>query len=106
MMTSSLAGTSTSLNGEVMVCFCTMFRGRHCALGSSLLSVSLRRLYSAAAQDWKGTSSGFRSAAMLIMYFVTPIHKPVRSGFPSGLRGAGEVRSGLPSAVLGVPLVG
>ena len=62
MMTSSLAGTSTSLNGEVMVCFCTMFSGRHRALGSSLLSVSLRRLYSAAAQAWKGTSSGFRSA--------------------------------------------
>ena len=65
----------------------------HCALGSSLLSVFLRRLYSVAAQDWKGTSSGFGSAAMLIMYFATPIHSPVRSGFPSGLsrRGCGII---------------
>src|SRR5579864_8434284 len=106
MIISSLPGTSTSLNGEVMVCFRGTLRGKHKALGSSLLSVSRRRLYSAAAQGRKGTSSGFMSAAMLIMYLVTPIQTPVRSGLPSALRGVGAVRLGLPSAVRGVPLVG
>src|SRR6516162_8752804 len=105
MIISSFCGTSMSLNGEVMVCFRGRLRGRHLALGSSLLSVSLRRLYSAAAQGWNGTGS-FKSAAMLIMYLVTPIQTPVMSGFPSSRRGVGAVRFGFPSAFRGVPFVG
>src|SRR2546428_8824434 len=58
-----------------------------------------------------GTSSGFRSEAMLFRYFGgTPVfagprfgihHNPDRSGLPSGERGAGAERLGLPSAVRG-----
>src|SRR5947199_7181388 len=58
-----------------------------------------------------GTSSGFRSEAMLFRYFGgTPVlagprfgihHNPDRSGLPSGDRGAGRERLGLPSAVRG-----
>src|SRR2546425_9321159 len=58
-----------------------------------------------------GTSSGFRSEAMLFRYFGgTPVfagprfgihHKPDRSGLPSGDGGAGAERLGLPSAVRG-----
>src|SRR5437588_9501921 len=100
-------GVSTILKGEVTVCFRGTLSGRHRALGSSLLSVSLRRLYSTAAQGWKGTSSGFMSAAMLIMYLVElPIQIPVRLGLPSALRGAAADRSALPSGVRGGPLVG
>jgi hypothetical protein len=33
-------------------------------------------------------------------------HKPERSGVPSGVRGAGADRFGLPSAVRGIPRVG
>src|SRR6266853_4954414 len=100
-------GVSTILNGEVTVCFNGTLSGRHRALGSSLLSVSLRLLYSTAAQGWNGTSSGFMSAAMLIMYLVElPIQIPVRLGLPSALRGVGADRLVLPSGVLGVSLVG
>src|ERR1700730_4677082 len=100
-------GVSTILNGEVTVCFSGTLSGRQRALGSSLLSVSLRRLYSTAAQAWKGTSSGFMSAAMLIMYLVElPIQIPVKLGLPSARRGAAAERSALPSAVRGVSLVG
>src|SRR5262245_43252813 len=59
-----------------------------------------------------GTSSGFRSEAMLFRYFGgTPVfagpgfgihHRPDKSGLPSGVRGAGADRLGLPSAVLGM----
>src|SRR5262245_55261307 len=55
-----------------------------------------------------GTSSGFRSAAMLFRYFGgTPVfagprlgihHIPDRSGLPSGARGTGADRFVLPSA--------
>src|SRR5437764_7702296 len=94
-------GVSTNLKGEVTVCFRGTLSGRHRALGSSLLSVSRRRLYSTAAQGWKGTSSAFISAAILIMYLVElPIQIPVRSGFPSTRRGVGADRFGLPSGVL------
>src|ERR1700681_2358010 len=52
-------------------------------------------------------SSGFRSAAMLREYFGEILsHRPERSGLPSGARGAGATRFGLPSAVRGVPGVG
>ena len=34
------------------------------------------------------------------------VHKPERSGLPSGVRGAGAARFGLPSAVRGIPGVG
>jgi len=33
-------------------------------------------------------------------------HMPVKSGLPSGVRGAGALRSGFPVAVRGVPAVG
>src|SRR5262245_8065415 len=59
-----------------------------------------------------GTSSGFRSAAMLFRYlggipvFAGPgfgiHHIPDRSGLPSGTRGAGAAKLGLPSAVRGM----
>src|SRR2546428_12405195 len=59
-----------------------------------------------------GTSSGFRSEAMLFRYFGgTPVlagprfgiyHIPDRSGLPSGARGAGADRLGLPSVVRGM----
>src|SRR5689334_4203634 len=59
-----------------------------------------------------GTSSGFKSAAMLFRYlggipvFAGPgfgiHHVPDRSGLPSGTRGAGAAKLGLPSAVRGM----
>src|SRR5262249_49306468 len=59
-----------------------------------------------------GTSSGFRSEAMLFKYFGgIPVfagpgfgihHIPDRSGLPSGARGVGADRLGLPSAVRGM----
>src|SRR6185369_9595987 len=52
-------------------------------------------------------SSGLRSAAMLREYFGDTFnHRPERSGLPSGARGAGALRFGLPSAVRGRPAVG
>src|SRR5438876_10755738 len=52
-------------------------------------------------------SPGARSAAMLRAYFgERRFHKPEKSGFPSAVRGAGADRFGLPSAVLGIALVG
>src|SRR5262249_5663597 len=58
-----------------------------------------------------GTSSGFRSAAMLFRYFggISAFagprfgihHIPDKSGLPSGPRGAGAERFGFPSALRG-----
>src|SRR5579863_5001009 len=79
-----------------------MPEGRQKLLGSSLPAVSMRCLYAAAAQGWKGTS--FRSAAMLIRYLSPGTsHIPDRSGLPSGNRGAFAERSTLPSLVRGAP---
>src|SRR2546429_837928 len=59
-----------------------------------------------------GTSSGFKSAAMLFRYFGgTPVfagpgfgihHIPDRSGLPSGPRGTAADKLGLPSALRGI----
>ena len=66
---------------------------------------SRRASTTARAHGW--ISSGFRSAAMLRAYFGENfVHRPERSGLPSGVRGAGAVRFGLPSAVRGMPAVG
>jgi hypothetical protein len=70
--------------------------------GSSRLNVAARFLKRASAQGW--TSSGFRSVAMLPMYgpgFMP--HRPLKSGLPSGVRGADAERLGLPSGVRGMP---
>src|SRR5580704_5346468 len=67
----------------------------------------MRSLVSAAAQGCIGTSPGFRSAARFCKYFGPgAIQIPDRSAFPSGLRGAGAVRFGLPSLVRGIVLSG
>src|SRR5881396_1271554 len=86
--------------------------GRQRVWGKSLeRSTTPRLLNNVAAQGCMGTSSGFRSEAMLFRYFGgTPVfagpgfgihHNPDRSGLPSGDRGAGAERLGLPSAVRG-----
>src|SRR5437868_6878749 len=79
--------------------------GRQRVYGKSLDRSAPRCLNNAAAQGCRGTSSGFRSAAMLFRYFggtpvlaapIAGIHQiPDRSGFPSGPRGAGAARFGL-----------
>src|SRR5207253_8354320 len=87
--------------------------GRHFVYGKSLERSSTPRfLNSAAAQGCRGTSSGFRSEAILFRYFGgMPVfagprfgihHIPDKSGFPSGPLGAGAERLGLPSAVRGI----
>src|SRR5215813_10931048 len=78
----------------------------HWAVGSSLLLVSRRCLYKASAQGWYGTSSGFKSFAMLPTYPGPGIHSPVMSGLPSAFFGAAAERFGLPSGVRGIPAVG
>src|ERR1700681_1642031 len=86
--------------------------GRQRVYGKSLDKSAPRCLNNAAAQGWRGTSSGFRSAAMLFRYFggTSPLPAPAagshqipeRSGFPSAARGAGAERFGLPSALRGM----
>src|SRR5207253_7532685 len=67
----------------------------------SLLKVSWRSLYTAAAHGWNGTSTP--SAAILSRYFPSGfLQRPERSGLPSGVLGAGAVRLGLPSGVRSV----
>src|SRR5215471_11257422 len=77
----------------------------HQPVGSSLLSVSRRCLYSSAPHGVIGAPS-FRSFARSPMYRVCVIQMPDKSGLPSGCLGAGAVRFGLPSAVRGMPGVG
>src|SRR5919201_328416 len=74
----------------------------HQPVGSSLLSVSRRCLYSSAAHGVIGAPS-LMSFAMSPMYRPWTSHKPDRSGLPSGVFGAGAVRFGLPSGVRGMP---
>src|SRR5579863_1659992 len=84
-----------------------MMEGRQKLLGSSLPRVSTRRLYSVSAQGWKGTSPGFKSAAMLIRYLSPGTCQiPERSGWPLAFLGTGAARSALPLAVRGIPAVG
>src|SRR6266481_8645583 len=52
-------------------------------------------------------SPGLRSATLpTAVSGLSHCHRPVRSGLPSAVRGAGAVRFGLPSAVRGMPDVG
>jgi hypothetical protein len=63
----------------------------------------LRSSKSAFAQGWNGTSSGLESAEISRAYLLSfGDHTPVKSGVPSGNRGVGADRSGLPSAVRGI----
>src|SRR5215471_3281938 len=81
--------------------------GRQCREVYSLSCAPLiRSLVSASAQGWMGSSPGLKSAARLLRYFVLipNCQIPERSGLPSGFRGAGAVRSDLPSLVRGIPL--
>src|SRR2546426_3670065 len=75
-------------------------RGRQFAGGSSPeCEPSARSSTSALAQGINGTSPGLRSAAMSRMYLAPPDSQtPDRSGWPSGDRGAGAERLGLPQA--------
>src|ERR1700682_2933553 len=81
--------------------------GRQCAAWSSLeCDPSLRSSKSALAQGWNGTSSGFMSAARLWTYLPLGSQMPDRSAWPSGNRGAGAERLGLPSGVRGTAVGG
>src|SRR5579862_9006580 len=82
--------------------------GRHLTSDSSLACAKVfRSLVSASAQGWIGSSPGLKSAAILIRYFAPAgCHTPDKSGLRSAFRGAGAVRSGLPSLVIGTPSVG
>src|SRR6266850_889020 len=52
-------------------------------------------------------SPGLRSATLpTAVSGLSHCHRPVRSGLPSAVRGAGAVRFGLPSAVRGMPGAG
>src|SRR5580658_9292105 len=100
-------GNCMILNGDVTASFSGVPEGRHRLLGSSRPRFSRRSLYSAAAHGWKGTSSGLRSAAMLMRYFKPfASQMPVMSGLPSLVRGVGADMSGLPSLVRGAVFVG
>src|SRR5262247_1463647 len=79
-------------------------RGRQFASGSSPeCDPSSRWSTSALAQGWNGTSPGLRSDAMFRMYLgLLGAHTPDRSGWPSGVRGAGAERFGLPSGPRGI----
>src|SRR5688572_14557006 len=76
------------------------------AVGSSRLLFSRRRLYSSSAQGWNGTEPGGSRAEMSPTRTTAGCHRPVMSIRPSLLFGAGAVRLGLPSGVLGMPTVG
>src|SRR5579863_8404672 len=69
--------------------------GRQFASGSSLeCDPSSRCSYRVLAHGWKGTSPGFRSAAMSRTYlFALGSQMPERSGWPSAAFGAGAVRA-------------
>src|ERR1700735_3621737 len=67
----------------------------------------MRSLVSASAHGCIGTSPGFKSAARFCKYLgLGTIQIPDRSALPFALCGAGAVRSGWPSFVLGIPLSG
>src|SRR5215475_2124738 len=75
--------------------------GRHRPEGRSLLIVSCRCLYNAAAAGWNGTSTPFQ--AIFSRYRASGfLQIPVRSGLPSDVLGTGAERLGLPSAVRGI----
>ena len=74
-------------------------RGRQAMLMPSLLKFSLRSRTNESTQP----CTGFRSARTVRDILV---HRPEKSGLPSGIRGAGAAKSGLPSAVRGMPRVG
>src|ERR1700733_2722859 len=116
--------------------------GRQCASGLSLLLSATRCLCSSAAQGWNGKPSGKEEPMFQNALFLTRARKsslvfkpekispfaagafefaaaagagagarkfsqmPVRSGFPSAVLGVGALRFGFPSAVLGMPGVG
>src|SRR6266853_677559 len=95
------AGVCTILTNPSLVLYSGP-TGRQCAVMESLPKSSVRCFTRACAHGW--TSSGLRSATMLAPYLAEILfHTPVRSGLPSGVRGAGAVRFGLPSAVRGIP---
>src|SRR6266567_1645332 len=87
--------------------------GRQFAPGYSLAwAPVIRSLVRASAQGWIGNSPGLKSVARpeppgpYLLFCRSPCQIPARSGLPSGFRGAGAERSGLPSLVRGMPLVG
>src|ERR1700730_14870155 len=114
--------------------------GRQCASGLSLLLSATRCLCSYAAQGWNGKPSGTEEPMFQNALFLTRARKssfvfkpekispfaagafgfaagagagarkfsqmPVRTGFPSAVLGVGALRFGFPSAVLGMPGVG
>src|ERR1700688_3168823 len=78
--------------------------GRQFAVDSSPeCDPSARSSASALAQGWNGTSPGLRSTARLTTYLL-PLGSqiPDRSGCPSGDRGAGAERFGLPFGKRGI----
>src|ERR1700674_4352685 len=82
--------------------------GKQFALGSSpSCDPSARSAASALAQGWYGMSSALRSAARFTAYLL-PLGSqiPDRSGWPSGVRGAGADRFGLPSGPRGIERAG
>src|SRR5260370_39727821 len=80
--------------------------GRQCADGSSFeCTPVLRSSNSAFAQGRNGTFLIFRSKAKFCgrpPYLLAGVQTPDRSGLPSGNRGEGAVRFGLPSRVRGI----
>src|SRR6266567_618577 len=89
-----------------------MPEGRQFAPGYSLAwAPVIRSLVSASAQGWIGNSPGLKSVARpepepYLLLCWSPCQIPEMSGLPSSFRGAGAERSGLPSLVRGMPLVG
>src|SRR5438093_7982090 len=94
-------GVWTILNGELRT---SIASGMPCGIqrseGLPLPSDSARCLYRDAAHGWNGGSP--KSAAIFCRYRpLVALQMPDRSGLPSGVVGAGAVRSALPSAVRG-----
>src|SRR6187549_1322595 len=73
--------------------------GRHDALMLSLAKFSARCCTTAPTE---AASIGLKP----VLTCDVLVHRPERSGLPSGARGAGAVRFGLPSAARGIPAVG
>src|SRR5262245_30445794 len=73
--------------------------GRHCARMLSFWKFSLR------SRTTASTEAGSTGVKLVFTRDVL-VHKPERSGLPSGARGAGAVRFGVPSALRGIPRVG
>src|SRR5262245_40392502 len=80
--------------------------GRQFVSGSSRqCNPAARSSKIALADGWNGTGS-FRSFVRSLKYPIGGFQTPEKSGLPSGKRGAGADRSGLPSVVRGIALAG